>query len=74
VKADKTGQVSYEGDAPLVFGFQAVRFYDQGRYTSFEPLDAGAKAAKALAAPRLPEGVKPLSTSRQPGPDHADRA
>jgi hypothetical protein len=30
--------VTFEGDVPLVFGFQATRlFYDKGRYTSQEP-------------------------------------
>lgn len=44
-----TSKVTYESQVPLVFGFQAVRlFYDQGRYTAFEPLEAGAAAMKAL--------------------------
>ena len=34
-----TSRLTYEGQMPLVFGFQAVRlFYDEGRYTAFEPL------------------------------------
>lgn len=35
--------VVYTGAAPLAFGFRAVRlFYDDGRYSAFEPLEAGA--------------------------------
>lgn len=48
--ATVTSKVTYESSVPLVFGFQAVRlFYDQGRYTAFEPLAAGAVGMKALS-------------------------
>ncbi|MDY0748996.1 hypothetical protein SNE35_31145 [Paucibacter sp. R3-3] len=53
--------LSYEGEVPLVFGFQAVRlFYDEGRYTAFEPAaDVAARAVRDLEKPStLPEGVK----------------
>jgi hypothetical protein len=44
-----TSKVTYESQVPLVFAFQAVRlFYDQGRYTAFEPLEPGEAAMKAL--------------------------
>jgi hypothetical protein len=44
-----TSRVTYEGAVPLVFGFQAVRlYYDNGYYTAFEPLAAGAVAMRAL--------------------------
>jgi hypothetical protein len=44
-----TSKVTYESSIPLVFGFQAVRlFYDQGRYTAFEPLETGSAAIKGI--------------------------
>lgn len=44
-----TSKVTYESPVPLVFGFQAVRlFYDQGRYTAFEPLETGSAAIKGI--------------------------
>ena len=46
-----TSKVTYESPMPLIFGFQAVRlFYDQGRYTAFEPVGAGKVAMKSLSA------------------------
>ena len=43
-----TSKVTYEGNMPLVFGFQAVRlFYDRSQYTRIEPLKPGA-GMKAL--------------------------
>lgn len=42
-----TTKVTYGSSIPLVFGFQAVQlFYDNGRYTAFEPLEAGAVGMK----------------------------
>lgn len=42
-------KITYEGNVPLVFGFQAVRlFYEKSRYTAFEPLNPGV-AMKALS-------------------------
>ncbi len=44
-----TSKVTYESSIPLVFGFQAVRlFYDQGRYTTYEPLETGSAAIKGI--------------------------
>jgi hypothetical protein len=68
VSADdkSSAKITYTGRVPLVFGFQAVRlFYDRGAYTTFEPLQSGKIAAKALdpgafGAPDLPAGVRPL--------------
>ncbi|HEX8139498.1 MAG TPA: hypothetical protein VF544_18200 [Pyrinomonadaceae bacterium] len=37
-----TTKVSYEGNIPLVFGFQAIRlFYEKGQYKRFKPLEPG---------------------------------
>jgi hypothetical protein len=42
--------VTYEGDTPLTFGFQAARlFFDQGRYTAFKPVEPGVAAARSLS-------------------------
>jgi hypothetical protein len=38
-QVDTTSRITYEGNIPLVFGFQAVQlFYNQGHYTAFESL------------------------------------
>lgn len=59
---DASAKITYEGKLPLIFGFQAVRlFYEDGRYTSFEPLDAGNMAAKEFKSSGLPDGAKPLA-------------
>jgi hypothetical protein len=59
---DASAKITYEGKIPLVFGFQAVRlFYENGHYSSFEPLDAGAIAARELKDTGLPDGVKALN-------------
>ena len=53
-----SSRITYRSSEPLVFGFQAVRlFYDQGRYTAFEPLPSGELAARELRAATLPDGV-----------------
>ena len=62
-----TGRVSYTDNStppnPLVFGFQAIRlFYENGVYSSFKPLEAGAAASRDLPKPQLPERVEPLAT------------
>jgi hypothetical protein len=47
----ESSKLSYEGNIPLIFGFQAVRlFYDNGRYTAFKPAepDIGAKALEKV--------------------------
>jgi hypothetical protein len=57
-----TSKVTYECPVPLVFGFQGVRlFYDQGRYTAFEPLAAGEVGMKALSKVP-PDGTRRLMT------------
>ena len=39
-KTEAATKLSYEGKVPLVFAFQAVQiFYDDGRYTAFEPVE-----------------------------------
>jgi len=44
-------KITYEGNVPLVFGFQAVRlFYEKGRYTAFKPLTAEV-AMRAITPP-----------------------
>jgi hypothetical protein len=46
-------KVTYEGNVPLVFGFQAIRlFYDQGRYSRFKPLDPGTGMRALEQAPQ----------------------
>ena len=53
------GTLTYEGQTPLVFGFQAVRlFFDNGHYTSVKPLGAGQYAAKAIEAPVVTDGAE----------------
>ena len=40
---EASSMIAYEGSQPLVFGFQAARlFYENGRYTAFKPMPAGA--------------------------------
>jgi hypothetical protein len=47
----------YEGNVPLVFGFQAARlYYENGRYTAFKPAVPGEAALEALAPARDPRG------------------
>lgn len=47
--ASRASKLTYESAEPLVFGFQAIRlYYDEGRYTAFEPLPSGEIAARAL--------------------------
>jgi hypothetical protein len=49
-----SSKITYEGSVPLVFGFQAIRlFYEDGRYTAFEPLTAGMSGMKGLE--RVPD-------------------
>jgi hypothetical protein len=53
----RSSKLTYESVEPLVFGFQAIRlYYDQGRYTAFEPLPSGGIAARDLES-LLPQGV-----------------
>lgn len=41
-QSSATSRLAYEGSIPLVFGFQAAQlFYDQGRYTAFDPVQSG---------------------------------
>jgi hypothetical protein len=47
--AGATSKLTYQGNVPLVFGFQAVRlFYDQGSYKAFKPVGIGDVAMKSL--------------------------
>jgi len=63
VSKAREGIVTYKGTTPVVFGFQAVQlFFDRitGSYSAFEPLPAGAAAAKELIEPNyltLDEGI-----------------
>jgi len=42
--------ITYEGEVPLTFGFQAARlFFDDGRYTAFKPIEPGVAAARSLS-------------------------
>jgi hypothetical protein len=60
--ASRASRLTYESAEPLVFGFQAIRlYYDEGRYTAFEPLPSGEIAARALK-PALPERVHAFET------------
>lgn len=44
--------LTYQGPVPLVFGFQAVRLiYDNGRYSAFQPVPAGAVMRTMTPAP-----------------------
>ncbi len=53
VEADASAKVTYEGNVPLVFGFQAVQlFYEQGKYTAFRPLESGQGAMRGLEPPK----------------------
>jgi hypothetical protein len=46
-----SSKVAYEGEQPLVFGFQAARlFYEGGRYTAFKPMAPGESAFEARRA------------------------
>lgn len=50
------GKIVYEGKIPLVFGFQAARlYYQDGRYSAFKPLAAGAAALERTVAAPQPE-------------------
>jgi hypothetical protein len=54
--SSNNGKVTFEGNTPIVFGFQAVRLYfDRGRYTALKP--AVEVAARALAA-APPDGAE----------------
>lgn len=61
--AERASKVTYEGNVPLVFGFQAVKlFYENGHYQTVEPLEAGEIATRALSQAKLPAGVKAFSS------------
>jgi hypothetical protein len=58
-QTEVTAKVTYEGNAPLVFGLQAIRlFYDKGKYTAFEP--ASGAAVRGIRSPD--EAVSRLKT------------
>jgi len=47
-ESEQSARVSFEGDVPLVFGFQARRLiYDGGSYLRVEPVPPGSRAAKS---------------------------
>ncbi len=55
-------KVTYKGAIPLVFGFQAVRiYYDDGRYTAFNPLSAGGAVMRS-AGRTLSDGADRIVT------------
>jgi hypothetical protein len=59
----QTSKITYQSAEPLVFGFQAIRlFYDDARYSAFEPLPSGELAARAFNS-RLPAGVHALQSA-----------
>lgn len=46
-ESNKTNSVTFEGDTPLVFGFQARRLmYDGGNYLKIEPVSAGSVVSR----------------------------
>lgn len=56
--AQSSSKITYEGDVPLVFGFQAVQlYYEKGRYTAIKPLAA---VLKKLPKQRK-DGATPLT-------------
>lgn len=49
-QGEKSSIVTYEGNVPLVFGFQAVQlFFDRGHYTTLRPVEAGRAMHKGLS-------------------------
>jgi hypothetical protein len=57
-------KVVYEGQVPLVFGFQAARlYYEQGRYTAFKPLQSGETAFESTTKGGDPRGDYLVSDS-----------
>ena len=55
--SDSTSEVTFEGEVPLVFGFQAVRLiYEDGRYTAFKPLAADGGALSLQPLENLSQG------------------
>jgi hypothetical protein len=60
--ADHTAAVAYTGKVPLAFGFRAVRlFYDDRRYTAFEPLEAGEAGLKRIRPQASGFGLQAVS-------------
>jgi hypothetical protein len=48
--ASDNSVVTYQGSAPLVFGFQAVQLvFDNGKYRTMKLIDAGSRVAEAVA-------------------------
>jgi hypothetical protein len=64
------GVVNYEGKTPLVFGFQAVQlfFNEAGQYASWDPLDAGAAAARAVGRVKPVYLLEPALFRLEPAP------
>jgi hypothetical protein len=53
---NSASSITYKGNTPLVFGFQAIKLaYRDGHYTAFELVDAGDIAARDLLGKQPPE-------------------
>ena len=59
-ESDSGTKVTFEGEVPLVFGFQAVRlFYEGGIFTSLEPEKTGQAGLESLINERrVPEDAE----------------
>ena len=74
-------KISYEGSAPLVFGFQAVRMeFEQGRFKGFKQVNVGEGGLRGVAnAPKEPQfemlttGDAPFANLINPLPDSSVR-
>jgi len=50
--AGSNSKITYEGDTPLVFGFQAVRMeFEKGAFKGFKQVGAGSSAMRAVGQP-----------------------
>jgi hypothetical protein len=60
---DASSMVRFQGETPLVFGFQAVQlFYRRGRYTAFRPLRPEEGAMRSIDAPEESTDVEILAS------------
>ena len=75
--ASARSKIIYEGSVPLVFGFQAIRlFYEDGRYTAFEPLTRGNQWHEGVGArsgAMAPLGWFPAPPSSGSGPGDVEQ-
>jgi hypothetical protein len=61
-KGDSEGKITFKGRIPLAFGFQAVQLvYENGRYSTFQPLKAG-QGAVAIDGDTTPALIEKEST------------